>query len=83
MLRGIVANSATRMQWTLSRTKTVAAFHLTWMNSSAHEMPNIWPGADFEIISTKLEIVIGMVYHYEREPLEPRERIAPWIKDLT
>lgn len=36
--------------------------------------------SNFEIISAKLEIVIGNVYHYNRENIEPGERIALWVK---
>ncbi len=36
--------------------------------------------SEWEVIAQTVEVVIGKVYHYDRgEPLQPGERIAPWV----
>ena len=35
--------------------------------------------SEFTIAAEKLEIVLGTVFHYQRNELKPGERIAPWV----
>ncbi|NMO18569.1 hypothetical protein HPC49_33200 [Pyxidicoccus fallax] len=37
------------------------------------------PGGVFFVCACRLRIEYGMAYHYRRTPLQPGERIAPWV----
>jgi hypothetical protein len=39
-------------------------------------------GGSFEITAAGYQIVTGLVFHYDRENLQPGERIAPWVKRI-
>ncbi len=41
------------------------------------------PSPKFYVCAGRVECVVGTVFYYERENLQPGERMAEWVKPLT